>query len=87
MDEAAIKRAVVSSKLGDAAKDWSDEQIAVSFDTLAAQAKDSTVDPVRSALSGGVPTIGDAKAEYEKAREAARKNLSDAYRGAPAKAA
>jgi chromosome segregation ATPase len=35
MDEAAIKRAVVSAKLGDAAKDWSDEQIAVSFDTLA----------------------------------------------------
>lgn len=31
-----IKKIVVSAKLGDAAKDWSDEQIAVSFDTLKA---------------------------------------------------
>jgi hypothetical protein len=37
MDEPAIKRTVVSAKLGDAAKDWNDEQVAVSFDTLAAQ--------------------------------------------------
>jgi hypothetical protein len=90
MDEVAIKRTVVSDKLGDAAKDWSDEQIAVSFDTLAASAPSigSTIDPVRNALSGGAPVVvGDARAEYEKARDAARKNLSDAWkRPAPAAA-
>lgn len=87
MDEAAIKRAVVSAKLGDAAKDWTDEQIAVSFDTLAAQTKDGQADPVRNALAGGVKTVGDAKAEYEAARTKYRSNLSDAWKGAPANAA
>jgi hypothetical protein len=86
-DEASIKKAVVSAKLGDAAKDWSDEQVAVSFDTLASQSTDgNSIDPVRNALSGGVQTVGDAKAEYEKARDKARSNLSERYKGAPAKA-
>lgn len=39
MDEAAIQKAVVSAKLGDAAKDWSDIQIAASFATLAKDAQ------------------------------------------------
>jgi hypothetical protein len=80
MDEAAIKRAVVSAKLGDAAKDWTDEQVAVSFDTLAAQSKDSQVDPVRNALSGGVVNTADARGEYDKARDAQKARLSDAWK-------
>jgi hypothetical protein len=86
MDEAEIKRAVVSAKLGDAAKDWSDEQIAVSFDTLAAAQPSGTVDPIRNAMSGGIVNVGDAKAEYVKSRDEARKNLSDSWRN-PAPAA
>ena len=35
MDEASIQKAVVIAKLGDAAKDWNDVQIAASFATLA----------------------------------------------------
>jgi hypothetical protein len=79
-DEGSIKRSVVETRLGDAAKAWNDEQVAVSFDTLVAQVGDSTIDPVRNALSGGVQTVGDARAEYETARDAARKNLSDGWK-------
>lgn len=39
MDEAAIQKAVVTAKLGDAAKDWTADQIAVSFATMTADAK------------------------------------------------
>lgn len=39
MDEPAIRKAVVSAKVGDAAKDWTDAQIAASFDTLTADIK------------------------------------------------
>jgi hypothetical protein len=31
--------------------------------------------------------VGDARADYNKSRDEARKNLSDAWKGAPAKAA
>ncbi len=39
MDEAAIQKAVVTAKLGDAAKDWTDVQIAASFATMTADGK------------------------------------------------
>lgn len=39
MDELAICKAVVTAKLGDAAKDWTDAQMAASFSTLTADAK------------------------------------------------
>ena len=39
MDEPAIMKAAVSAKIGDAAKDWNDAQIAASFATLTADAK------------------------------------------------
>jgi hypothetical protein len=83
--EAEIRKAVVSAKLGDSAKDMDDAAIAGAFTVLA---KDVKVDPVRNALSGGVTPVEDAKAEYAKARDEARKNLSDAWRpAAPATAA
>ena len=44
MDEAAIRKAVVTAKLGDAAKDWTDAQIAASFDTLTKDAKTNVED-------------------------------------------
>jgi len=43
MDEGAVMKAAVSAKIGDAAKDWNDAQIAASFATLTADAKSATV--------------------------------------------
>lgn len=40
MDEPAMRKAAVTAKLGDAAKDWTDDQIAISFATLTADVKD-----------------------------------------------
>jgi hypothetical protein len=83
--EAEIRKAVVSARLGDSAKDMDDAAIAGAFTVLA---KDVKVDPVRNVLSGGITPVEDAKAEYAKARDEARKNLSDAWRpAAPANAA
>lgn len=61
MDEPAIMQAVVSAKLGDAAKDWTAEQIAASFASLAKDVKvaDTTVHDI------GRPTIAD----QDKARD------------------
>lgn len=60
-DEPTIRRTVVADRLGDAAKDWSDDQVAISFDTLATQAADAKPDPLRQAIgSGSVHTINDA---------------------------
>jgi hypothetical protein len=81
--EAEIRKAVVAAKLGDSAKDMDDAAVSGAFRVLA---KDVSVDPVRNALSGGLTTVGDAKADYEKARDKARLNLSERYKGAPAKA-
>jgi hypothetical protein len=41
MDEPAVMKAVVSAKIGDAAKDWTDAQVAASFATLTADATTS----------------------------------------------
>lgn len=64
-DEPAIMKAVVSAKLGDAAKDWTDTQIAASFATLTADVK-TTDSAVRSI---GAPVIANDTASI---RDAAR---------------
>lgn len=86
-DASAIMKAVVEAKMGDTAKSYDDKQIAAAFDVLTKDAKVETIDPVRNALSGGVANVGDARADYDKAVGTAKKNLSDAWKGAPAKAA
>lgn len=50
-DETAIKRAAVDAKLGDAAKDWNDEQIAASFATFDAKIASK---PFGSELKDGI---------------------------------
>ncbi|MEC9067820.1 MAG: DUF2213 domain-containing protein [Pseudomonadota bacterium] len=45
MDEPAIMKAAVSAKIGDAAKDWNDAQIAASFATLTADVQSSATVP------------------------------------------
>lgn len=65
MDEPAIMKAVVDAKVGDAAKDWTDVQIAASFATLTKDVKaaDATVHSIGTPL-----TVADAD-----------KVVSDAY--------
>jgi len=81
MDEAAIRKAVVSSKLGDAAKDWNDAQIEVSFATMAGSIADSQrqaapSNPLADSIAAGAgAVIGDAA---EKAvRDARAEYLAD----------
>ena len=70
MDEVAIKRVVVDSKLGDAAKGWTDEQVAVSFSTMAIGLGDAVEpDPLRAAIAdGAVTNITDAASIRNAAR-------------------
>jgi hypothetical protein len=84
MDEAAIRKAVVTSKLGDAAvKDWNDGQFQTSFVTFAAGLKKDGKDPLRDGIvDHQVPgTDGD------KAHAAYVTNLEDAWKGEAAKVA
>lgn len=75
MDEAAIRRAVVGARIGDTAQGWTDEQVAVSFDTLAAAASDA--DPVRQAIAGGLGSrSGDVEAAATDAWKAATDDLN-----------
>lgn len=68
MDEPAIQRAVVNAKIGDAAKDWTDAQVAASFATLTADAKAS--DPVRQVLSDGLSGLTSLASVRDAARMA-----------------
>lgn len=73
MDEPAIQRAVVNAKIGDAAKDWTDEQVAASFATLTANVPtaDHRHDPVRNVINDGLsPNVGNTAALRDAARAA-----------------
>lgn len=58
-DSDAVMKAVVDAKMGDAAKDWSADQIAASFAVLTKDAKPA--DPLRTALSDGLRTPVDGR--------------------------
>jgi hypothetical protein len=58
-DEAAIRKAVVDAKIGEAAKDWSDEQIAASFATLTADTADQKVTPINPAQFADSRSVRD----------------------------
>lgn len=70
MDEAAIRKAVVTAKLGDAAKDWNDAQIAASFDTLTKDAKPLVEDA--GVVPLGAPAVFTDSANIRDAARAAR---------------
>lgn len=76
-DSDAIMKAVVSAKMGDAAKDWTADQIAASFAVLT---KDAKVAPVNDAFRGGLEMVGDAQAEFAKQQEARKASLRDAWK-------
>ena len=77
-DTAAIKKAVVDAKMGDAAKDYTADHVAIAFDALTKDAKaDETV---RDAFKGGVKPIGDAANDISKARASWLADKATAYR-------
>lgn len=67
MDEPAIMKAVVEAKIGDAAKDWNDVQVAASFATLT---KDAKADALRSTIASQPIVTADASAVRDLARAA-----------------
>lgn len=74
MDEAAIQKAVVTAKIGDAAKDWTDAQIAASFATLAADVKPAAnVQPLGrpASTNDGRTAVNDARKAWLAAKETA----------------
>lgn len=86
-----IMKQVVDSKLGDAAKDWNEDQVKISFDTLTAGTKplDATVSGLGdTARAFSAPSYGsgDARAQVEQAADARDKRLSDAWKGQAASA-
>lgn len=82
LSDAAIRKAAVVAKLGDAAiKDRSEAYIDARFDILAEDA--AKTDPVADVIKDGTLRVGDAKAEAEKARAAHIKQIADAWK-APA---
>lgn len=64
-DTAAIKKAVVDEKMGDAAKAYTADHIAIAFDALT---KDAKVEPTNDAFKGGITTVGDADKAVADAR-------------------
>lgn len=86
-DEGAIRKAVVQAKIGDAAKDWNDAQIAASFDTLTADVKPAKgTDPVAASIGGGIRPLGDSGASIQDARRASLNRKESAYLGGTAPA-
>lgn len=63
MDAADIRKAVVTARLGDKAKDWTDAQIEASFGTLT----DAAGSPVLDKALGNITNISDAQAAHAKA--------------------
>ena len=66
-----IRRQVVSTKLGDTAKDWNDDMVAASFNTLAVSAPSNGLQHVVNVMkhndnfTGGVDPVAAAYKEYD----------------------
>lgn len=81
LSDAAIRKAVVAAKIGDAATGKSDAYIDARFDVLAEDA--GKADPVANAMLNAPVNLGDAKAQAEAARHDYHAALRDAWK-APA---
>lgn len=81
MDESQIMAATVSAKMGDAAKDWTADQIAASFAVLTKDAKPASqgVQPLGSPV-----VVGDAAAGIRTARSAWLADKQGAHRATAA---
>lgn len=83
MDIAAMQKAAVTAKLGDAAAAYDAAQIAAAFDALAVSIVDEApADPLRAMMRDGMPAnVTDAKADYDKARAARLDKMANAHKG------
>lgn len=81
MDEASIKKAVVTAKMGDAAAKYTAEQVDIAFAVLTKDAKVADADPLRDAISGEPINVGDAATLAGKAWEKSNQDLN-AWRAA-----
>lgn len=66
MGEADIMKAAVTARMGDAAKDWNDAQVAASFASLTLDAK---ADPVRQVIRDGAAIVIDTAQIRDAARD------------------
>ncbi|MBX4872694.1 MULTISPECIES: DUF2213 domain-containing protein [Rhizobium] len=86
LSDAAIRKAVVAAKLGDAViAGKPDAYIDARFDILAEDAK-KTVDPFARAVADGLHQNdgGDYRAQAEKAKQERNRSLADAWKGTDA---
>ncbi|MBX4889781.1 DUF2213 domain-containing protein [Rhizobium bangladeshense] len=86
LTDAAIRKAVVAAKFGDAAvADKADAYIDARFDILVEDAK-KTVDPFARAVADGLHQNdgGDYRAQAEKAKQERNRSLADAWKGTDA---
>lgn len=77
MDEAQIMAATVAKSMGDAAKDWTADQIAASFAVLT---KDAKADAPKAQPIGAPRIAGDARTGLDAARQQWLADKSTAYR-------
>jgi hypothetical protein len=76
--DAEIKKAAVTARLGDAAKDMADAAIDGAFRALVGSTP--ATDAVRATIASGTVTAGDARVDYDKARDAQKKSLRDGWK-------
>lgn len=79
--DAEIRRQVVDAKMGDAAKDWSDDSVIASFRTICADVKVQSGDALADAFRSGISPASANDAE--KAYDDYEKNLQNSWRNAP----
>lgn len=72
-----IRRQVVSHEMGDVAKDWNDEQVAISFDTITKKVQAS--DAVSDAIAGGL-SVQDDRSKLNAAYVKRDQELSNAWK-------
>lgn len=85
MDDAAIRKATVAGKLGDKAKDYTEDQINIAFDTLTIDVKaaDQQPDAMRDAIASGIRQVGSGQGTQAiaDARQARLNRLETAHLG------
>lgn len=79
MDESQIMAATVAKHMGDAAKDWTVDQIAASFAVLTKDAKPAQVFD-GSAFRGGIVATGDAETAFVDAQRKASEERRNAWK-------
>lgn len=87
MDVGAMRRAAVVAKMGDAAANYTDEQVTAAFDVLAAQVGDTPAnvtdaDPLRAMLRDGQPAnVADEAKAFADARAKRFERYNTAHKG------